>query len=187
MRPILPLALIISTGFIQAENPPLDTKPKVSGVYYWTPSAIFARLKHAKESSNRIEEKAVRSGQPIENYNITDCNGGCVLGGTCAPLQCAPDFHQCDCAAAVMQPHGNYSNTYYPCDVDECGHTTHHCQRYDCGSIEYPINYFQCRPGCLGSPAGSDNFCDPATCALEYRVSEETREEDLKIVQGDYL
>ena len=167
-----PFAFIILTVFIQVENTPLDPKPKVSKVYYWTPSAIFARLKHTEKSNNRKDEATLV-------HPIPQCNDGCVLEGTCAHLQCAPDFHQCECDPE--------HHSVYPCDVNECGETTHHCQRYDCGSIEYPINYFQCRPGCLGSPAGSDNFCDPATCALEYRVSEETREEDLKIVQGDYL
>ena len=155
MRPISPLALIISTGLIQAENTPLDPKPKVSGIYYWTPSAIFARLKHAKESSNRIEE-AARTGHPIP-----DCNGGCVLEGTCAPLQCAPDFHQCGCDLTQGYSH--------PCDVDECGEMTHHCQRYDCDLIEYPVNYFECRQGCLGSEL-TDDICAAETCAPEYGI-----------------
>ena len=156
MRPISPLALIISTGLIQAENTPLESKPKVSGIYYWTPSAIFARLKHAKESNNRIE---VRS----HSTNSDSCNSGCVLEGTCAHLECAPDFHQCGCAADVDKN----LFTYYPCDVDECEQTTHHCQRYDCDLIEYPINYFQCRWGCLGVSHTVD-ICAAEQCAPEY-------------------
>jgi len=151
MRPILPLALVILTNCIQAENIPAP-KPKISGLYYWTPSAIFARLKDAKQSRNKKERSHL-------DWTPT-CPDGCVSEGTCYPvLACAPDFHQCNSRCD--------SSSGYPCDAQECAQTTHYCQRaalegFDCAS-NLPADYLQCSPGCLDS-----HTCYPNSCAVEY-------------------
>merc|ERR1719483_1892657 len=129
---------------------------KKSGFHYWTPSAILARLKDAKQSVNQEER----------SHPTPDCSENCVSELTCDPLQCAPDFHQCSCGSSIRLS--------YPCDAHECAQTTHHCQRYDCYSSDYSADYYQCSLGCLNS-----HTCFPNSCAPEFANCEclENRDE----------